>query len=72
MEKYYPQIGAIYHHFKGGDYKVICLAKHSETDEEFVVYQSVSFGTTYVRPLSMWFDIIKVDDNVVTPRFKAL
>lgn len=38
------KIGQIYRHFKGNTYKVIALARHSETDEEMVVYQSVKMA----------------------------
>lgn len=46
--------GEIYRHYKGGKYKVITLANHSETKEPMVVYQSLSFGSTHVRPLEIW------------------
>jgi hypothetical protein len=47
----YPEIGKLYKHYKGGDYKVLSLAKHTETDEILVIYKSIQFGTVYARPL---------------------
>jgi len=52
--KEYPNINGIYKHYKGGKYEVITLAKHTETEEDMVVYQSLTFGTVFVRPLSIW------------------
>ena len=44
-----------YRHFKGGEYEVLCLAKHSETREEMVVYRALyGEGKVWVRPVSMW------------------
>ncbi|MBI5140393.1 MAG: DUF1653 domain-containing protein [Candidatus Vogelbacteria bacterium] len=50
-----------YEHFKGGLYKVHSVAKHSETLEEFVVYEHLTpdkepTGDFWVRPASMWFE----------------
>jgi len=56
--KRYPEINKNYRHYKGGLYKVLYLARHSETDEEVVIYQSIHFNSIHVRPLSMWFDVI--------------
>ena len=48
-----------YRHFKGGEYEVLCVAKHSETQEEMVVYRALyGEGETWVRPLSMWNDTV--------------
>ena len=44
-----------YRHFKGNEYEVLCLAKHSETQEEMVVYRALyKEGGVWVRPASMW------------------
>ena len=52
----------IYKHFKGHVYKVIGIAKHSETLEEQVVYVSISDGTDiWVRPATMFLDVIERD-----------
>jgi hypothetical protein len=56
----YPKPNKTYRHYKGGLYKVITLAKHSETNEDMVVYQSLLFGDIRVRPLSMWFERVPI------------
>ena len=47
-----------YRHYKGTIYKIIALARHSETDEEMVIYQSQSTGDVWARPKAMWNDVI--------------
>ena len=61
-----------YRHFKGKDYRVILIARNSETEEEMVVYQDLygEFGY-WVRPLSMWNETVLVDGKTV-PRFSYL
>jgi hypothetical protein len=51
-----------YRHFKGNEYRVLYLAQHSETLEEMVVYQAL-YGDMgiWVRPVSMWNEIIERD-----------
>lgn len=60
------EIGKVYEHYKGNSYKVIAIGKHSETTDEMVVYQSIKDGQVWVRPLSMWNDIV---DEKGTLRF---
>ena len=51
-----------YRHFKGGEYEVVGIAKHSETTEEMVVYKALyDNGSLWVRPASMWFEDIERD-----------
>lgn len=54
--------GAVYRHFKGNLYKVLFVAKNSETLEATVVYQALyGEGGIWVRPLSMFEEVIERD-----------
>lgn len=56
-----------YRHFKGNEYLVIGVAKHSETLEEMVVYRALyGDGGLWVRPSTMWEETIERDGK----RFK--
>lgn len=51
-----------YRHFKGGEYQVIGLAKHSETGEPMVVYRALyGEGGLWVRPEAMFLDTMERD-----------
>ena len=56
----------VYRHYKGNEYRVIDIAKHSETLEDMVVYKAL-YGNreTWVRPLSMWETPIEVGGKKV-------
>ncbi len=55
-----------YRHFKGGEYRVIGIARHSETLEEMVVYEALyGEGGLWVRPASMWNEEIERDGKKI-------
>ncbi|MCI5773531.1 MAG: DUF1653 domain-containing protein [Erysipelotrichaceae bacterium] len=59
-----------YQHFKGNYYELIALAKHSETEEEMVVYRAL-YGQQglWVRPAKMWDELVEYNGQLVK-RFK--
>ncbi len=64
-----PKLGK-YKHFKGNYYRLIAIAKHSETLEEMAVYQALyGEGGIWVRPLSMWDEQVLHQGKTV-PRFE--
>lgn len=55
-------IGGRYRHFKGNEYEVIGVAKHSETLEEMVIYRPLyGEGGLWVRPKDMFLEEIERD-----------
>lgn len=58
-----------YRHFKGGEYELLNIARHSETMEEMVVYRPL-YGEhgLWVRPASMWTERV-CRDGYDGPRF---
>lgn len=71
-----PRPQEMYRHFKGKQYQIRCLAKHSETGETMVVYQAMYEPfETYVRPLSLFMDEVdrvKYPDSRQKYRFVLL
>ena len=60
-----------YRHFKGHEYEVIALAKHSETLEDMVVYRNLDDRKdVWVRPLKMFLEKVEVNGKMV-PRFES-
>lgn len=61
-----------YKHYKGNEYQVLYLATHSETLESMVVYQAL-YGERgiWVRPASMWNEIVEKDGKN-TKRFEYM
>jgi len=59
-------------HYKGGEYEVTGVARHSETHEPMVVYRPLYNATGWwVRPFSMFVESVEID-GVVQPRFRHL
>lgn len=59
----------IYRHFKGNEYRLLYVARHSETLEPMVVYQAL-YGERgiWVRPAGMWNELVERDGRTA-PRF---
>lgn len=55
-----------YRHYKGKEYEVIGIAKHSETEEDLVVYRALygEFGL-WVRPATMFREKIEIEGKLV-------
>lgn len=67
--------GALYRHFKGNVYRVIAVARHTESDEMLVVYRAKDGGTVYARPLAMFLSPVdkeKYPDVSVKYRFEEV
>lgn len=66
--------GKKYRHFKGGEYKVLAIGEHSETQEELVVYKSITPPyQTWVRPKNMFEDEVDRPEIPYTgPRFTKI
>jgi hypothetical protein len=61
-----------YRHYKGGEYQVLGLGRHSESLEPLVVYQAL-YGERglWVRPAAMFSETVVVDGRRL-PRFTAI
>ena len=61
-----------YRHYKGNEYVVIGVARHSETGEELVVYRP-DYGEQglWVRPKGMFLETVEVDERQI-PRFQFI
>lgn len=61
-----------YRHFKGNEYEVLHIARHSETEEPLVVYRAL-YGERgiWVRPASMWNEVI-IRDGKSVRRFSRI
>ena len=70
----------LYRHYKGANYQVLGMARHSETDEWMVVYQAL-YGEKgfWLRPLQLWLEPVEapasraaVQADLPRPRFELL
>jgi hypothetical protein len=61
-----------YRHYKGQEYEVLGVARHSETEEEYVVYRAL-YGDRglWIRPTAMFEELVVIEGRHV-PRFEPL
>lgn len=62
----------IYRHYKGNDYEVIDTVRHSETEEELLLYRAL-YGERglWVRPVAMFTETVEIDGKTLS-RFTYL
>lgn len=67
-----PQRPGRYRHYKGGEYELVDVVRHSETLEPLVLYRAL-YGEQglWVRPYAMFFETVVID-GVERPRFAAI
>jgi hypothetical protein len=67
-----PPAPGLYRHFKGGEYELLSVARHSETQELLAVYRAVrDRETIWVRPLEMFTGMVDHADAKL-PRFERV
>jgi len=73
-----PEAGQRYRHYKrGGEYLIIGIARHSESEEGMVIYQAeyadaeFPLGQLWARPLGMFLEEVEYEGAMV-PRFQRL
>lgn len=66
-----PVAAGIYRHYKGARYQVLHCARHSETEEWYVVYRCL-YGdfSVWVRSLSMFTEQVTLANGNAVPRFE--
>lgn len=63
-----PKAGDMYHHYKGGRYRVVLLADHSNDDEWMVVYEPLyehPDAPYFTRPLREWSESVEWEGKTV-------
>jgi hypothetical protein len=63
-----------YRHYKGAEYQVIDVARHSETEEWFVVYETRyadEAPSTWIRPADMFAETVELGGEVIA-RFQRI
>lgn len=66
-----PEPG-LYRHFKGNDYELLHIARHSETEELMAVYRPLARPESiWVRPLDMFTELVERPEGTI-PRFAPL
>lgn len=62
------RVGAFYRHYKGTVYVVVGFARHSETQDDLVLYRAPGSDRTWARPIGMFCETVDREGATV-PRF---
>ncbi|MFW6007671.1 MAG: DUF1653 domain-containing protein [archaeon] len=65
------KINDIYLHYKGNEYQVLNIARHTENNKKLVIYRSLKNNKIWARPYDMFIENIKVDNKIIQ-RFKLI
>ena len=66
------KINRVYRHYKGGIYRVLAIAKHTENLEDLVVYEALYDNhQIWCRPISMWNDNVEYNGMIIK-RFQLI
>ena len=57
------EVGKNYQHYKGNNYIVIAIGRHTETNEELVVYKDTN--NVWIRPKDMWEEKVLINEKLV-------
>lgn len=60
----------IYQHYKGGLYRVLGEALHTDDESEMVIYESVQDGRWWARPKAEFFGKVETSEGII-PRFTS-
>ncbi len=74
MTKSRPKINpGRYRHYKGNEYEVVDVVRHSETEEWMVLYRPCyGDGDMWVRPYKMFLESVELPSGDVVPRFDRM
>ena len=60
--------GKVYKHFKGGYVLVLGIAKHSDREENLVIYKGLGNGKLYARPIESFCEMVTDSEGNSVPR----
>jgi hypothetical protein len=60
------EIGAKYRHYKGNEYEILYIAKHTETEEELVIYRAIKDSEKiWARPKGMFEEEVEIEGKML-------
>lgn len=59
-----PVAIGVYRHYKGGEYLIKCIATHTETKEDMVIYVNLKHNSVWARPITEWMKPVEGQPGV--------